>query len=466
MRVVEPSTGRELHRFTGAPPGATDRGVAVTPDGSIVVSSGRAGLVAWDTRTAEPQWVARLGAERCEALALSPLTRSVLCADALGGVQAFDVATGAPGRRYDLQLTPASALAVSPDGRELAEVGAVAPLLGRWRLDGSGAVARALGAEGEPSAFSPDGRMLVVDGPGTVRVGDERWPRSRIVDVGSGSVLRDLGALVMPLWTERSGTLVAWQGSSVVLVDLATGRPGLRLQGGPGGPSLRGHAVRQGRHLAVWRSEGGAQMGAVWNLATGDLVGVTQRPGWSSAWVPEDGSRLLLAGERGLVALATGSGTLSRGDRAVTAIAGSPSGRVVGATAVGRLFRIDPMTLRPVGAALPSSSGPVEHLALSDDGRLLLARSLDGGARLVDVDAGVQLGDAVDVRPYGTWAVLRPDGTALAVPGPSGVAVWQLDPRAWEAAACGVAGRGLSREEWRAHIGDLAPFREGCSPAG
>ena len=40
-----------------------------------------------------------------------------------------------------------------------------------------------------------------------------------------------------------------------------------------------------------------------------------------------------------------------------------------------------------------------------------------------------------------------------------GAQIWDLDPSSWIRAACGIAGRNLTRDEWAAHIGDLAPYR-------
>ena len=40
--------------------------------------------------------------------------------------------------------------------------------------------------------------------------------------------------------------------------------------------------------------------------------------------------------------------------------------------------------------------------------------------------------------------------------------IWDLDPAHWVSAACGVAGRNLTRDEWATHIGDLSPYRPTC----
>ncbi len=60
---------------------------------------------------------------------------------------------------------------------------------------------------------------------------------------------------------------------------------------------------------------------------------------------------------------------------------------------------------------------------------------------------------------------LAPDGSTLAVGGggaDSPVKIWSLDPASWVDAACRLAGRNLTHEEWDSYIGDLAPYGATC----
>jgi hypothetical protein len=54
---------------------------------------------------------------------------------------------------------------------------------------------------------------------------------------------------------------------------------------------------------------------------------------------------------------------------------------------------------------------------------------------------------------------LRPDGRAVAVSVPTGVAVWDLDPDHLATAACRMAGRNLTATEWSTYLGDIGPRR-------
>jgi hypothetical protein len=59
-------------------------------------------------------------------------------------------------------------------------------------------------------------------------------------------------------------------------------------------------------------------------------------------------------------------------------------------------------------------------------------------------------------------ATLRPDGGQLAVATEHGVQLWDLDPGAWRDAACRLAGRNLSRDEWDRYMPPDEPYRATC----
>ena len=76
-----------------------------------------------------------------------------------------------------------------------------------------------------------------------------------------------------------------------------------------------------------------------------------------------------------------------------------------------------------------------------------------------DVAAHAPLGDPIT---QGGKSALRPDGHELAVATPAGTVLWDLDPEHWLKAACQVAGRNMTPQEWTTYIGDLAPYRQTC----
>jgi hypothetical protein len=124
---------------------------------------------------------------------------------------------------------------------------------------------------------------------------------------------------------------------------------------------------------------------------------------------------------------------------------------------------LDARSLDPVRTPMASGSGVVQEIEISIGLDVVMARSGDA-VRLFDLGAGEQLGAAIAVpRADGTeGAALRPDGKRLAVTADAGFAIWNLDPSDWYRGACQLAGRNLTRDEWDAHIGDLAPYHATC----
>jgi hypothetical protein len=43
--------------------------------------------------------------------------------------------------------------------------------------------------------------------------------------------------------------------------------------------------------------------------------------------------------------------------------------------------------------------------------------------------------------------------------------IWNLDPTRWAEAACDLAGRNLTVDEWQTYIGDLAEYNNTCPDA-
>jgi hypothetical protein len=98
------------------------------------------------------------------------------------------------------------------------------------------------------------------------------------------------------------------------------------------------------------------------------------------------------------------------------------------------------------------------------DGTLLATKAADRTVALYDVASGVRLGIplAMIAEDPNEPIALSNDGTRLAIGSPEGTQIWDLGPEQWAEAACRVAGRNLTREEWDTHIGDLAPYRATC----
>ena len=141
------------------------------------------------------------------------------------------------------------------------------------------------------------------------------------------------------------------------------------------------------------------------------------------------------------------------------AVAISRDNLLVASTPQGELLFLDATTLEPRGPALPAGPGlSSADVEFSADGSLLTA-SNPGHAQLFDVAAHTPVGDPIT---QGGKTALRPDGHELAVATPTGTVLWDLDPQHWLTAACQVAGRNMTPQEWTTYIGDLAPYRQTC----
>ena len=112
---------------------------------------------------------------------------------------------------------------------------------------------------------------------------------------------------------------------------------------------------------------------------------------------------------------------------------------------------------RPVGARIRAQGQRVLYPRFTPDGRTLVTASADGTVQLWDVAGRKPIGSPVMVEPdVFVAAALSRDGKNLyALPtGPRGIRL-SLSPDVWKRQACLIAGRELTRREWR----DALPSR-------
>jgi hypothetical protein len=132
------------------------------------------------------------------------------------------------------------------------------------------------------------------------------------------------------------------------------------------------------------------------------------------------------------------------------------------------IFRHDADTFDRIGS-LPSGTGGLDAMSVSGDGRTLTTYDLNETVSVYDLSSGIRLGDPIPV--VSEWSfpgggsfsgAIRADGSELAVSVAAGVAVWNLRPSSHAEAACSMAGRDLTRDEWSAYLADLGPYRATC----
>ena len=332
-------------------------------------------------------------------------------------------------------------------------------------------------------AVSPNGRLLALS-PGHGKV--QLWRLRTLEPLGPPLTgLREQDPLASAggpedLAFSPDGTLLAASGgagTAVVVWSLATHQVVERFTP-PQGPETHGVGLEfspDGKTLANGDGPDGALL---WNLATHRRELLRIGPGQyvlSLAYSP-DGTRLV-----------TGNGNPGRGilwnvtrrparriasfpalfaQGWATSVAFSPDGRLFATGLTGVVTLRDARTGHLV-RTLDIPNGFNGVLAFSPDSTKLAVLARDG-AEVWNIATGTQTGTGLpgaspQASTPGGPGNLRftPDGH-LVVVGPDGLAtIWNVDPATWDAAACTIAGRQLTRAEWARFV-STQPYAPVC----
>jgi WD40 repeat protein len=475
IRIVDPGTGRELKRFDGVPETA-EAGLLLSSDANSMVTQGIRGVNRYDLVSGEALWPRPLwdpSVRGACTLGLAERLGVVLCGHEHGVVSAAGLDSGA---MEETDIVPRAggicALLNTPDGSRIVATACQANEYIVWRLDGGGAVSRALSMDDPASyvfGYTADDRAILSEAE---MAQDDNVTRVVDATTGTGTALAGIFApvptadpsLVYALFDDGSGTL------STGLYDLTTRSAAgatLALDFEPHG------AVDVDDSFYIW---GGDMNG---DEVVGRIVAVgpdgrvrfdVTAPRTSFAHVAAADAAHVVVVKCDVTRCA-----LQRLDPATGALVGEPAGdeagysRAVGTsgllialTGAGQIRVLDPETLLPTGARLPGIPGAAESLSLSDDGRRLLVLGQDAALRIYDVPSRTQLGAPITVGDFPSGAALRGDGLQAAIGTDHGIVLWDLDPEHWINGACNVAGRNLTRAEWDQYIGDLASYRTTC----
>ena len=164
-------------------------------------------------------------------------------------------------------------------------------------------------------------------------------------------------------------------------------------------------------------------------------------------------------------------------DDGFSSVAFDASGQFVAAGSFGpvRVWRVADQRLAFPPRA--GHTGPVTGASFDRAGTLLATTSLFGATRLWDPATGLGYGNELasspvpaSLQPQIDLPILplrnafSPDGKRLAVGGLETVAMlWDVDPAVWRQRACAVAGRNLTREEWRLYLPSGTDYRATCA---
>ena len=459
VRVLDSDT-LEVTATLTVPPGTTSTFRSV---GEVIIGSGTNGIVRIGLDPLSVLWDQRTDA--CGNLLV--LDASFFCGDNAGTIVEHDVETGLPDRVIDAQNGSSGSLWAAHAETELVSFSGGEPLVARWRLDGSAPITSIVAPGWVDRDVSPDGtRILVEKWDGSYDTPGDTETTYRLVDRATGDTIADLPGLIGPLFL-RDGSVVGAEVTNDGIRVAHLDDSGRVVADGPIMDALPDYiSAEPGKEKGLGTFIDGSSA----TLRTVDPDTFQWDDGfvidgfWRSA-ISRTGDRIVASTERG-VEVYDPSGTeigsipevLSR-DVYIT-----PADQLFVATFGGELAQYDLDTLSPV-RTFGGSLGAIQELYGTRDGSIIAVRSLDRTVSVFDVDSGIRLGAPIRI-PDGDGEVigLSLDGTTLVLGGGAsdGVQVWDLRPQAWIDAACRLAGRNLTPEEWDSNIGDLAEYRPTC----
>jgi WD40 repeat protein len=428
----------------------------LSPDRETLVVVGHLSgrMMAFDTTTGAPRWpeAVEVGA----MVALDPRSNLVWAQEAgIGSSRmfAYDLLSGRqlPGER-DVQNGTVCDARTSPDGTTLALASCHEGTITIWSLDGRASAGAAFAPPGwstAPKLWSPDGRFVA-----TFRADDPE--RIEVVDVSDGrrhTVGGATAAAASPPAFRQDGILqiVDARSNHIVEHDPSTGGTldtGIEL---PGRVSSN-VAVRGGR------SAYGLDDGRIALVETGDrqlvrTISTDLSSILSLAW-SADGARIFAAGqteEAQVFDVASGARIETLPAPAGSLAVSPDHATLVTGAFDGSINLYDAETLQPMGDLLGGITTFPSQIQFTPDGRTIIVSGIDSTMRFFDVASRLELGGPLAITSPG--AAVAPDSSELAVSTEHGVQRLALDVEALQIAACELAGRNLTIEEWEEYIG-------------
>jgi DNA-binding SARP family transcriptional activator/WD40 repeat protein len=467
IRIVDPATASVVSTID-EPPSTAVEVLQLAPDGTSLLTGGGGRTVRLDLPSGQARWQidSSLTNAGCANVALVATANRFYCADFFGRLDERSYATGSPtGHALDSQQGYAGTLATAAGDRMLVSFGGTSPVVSRWRLDGGGAVNTVVAPGSSPVGFTGTGPELTVGQPSPTYTAAGPY---RVVSSVTGATRRNIdGVLVaipaaIPGWIY--GAVATPTGIEAVARNTTTGKaiPGWRvpLDGIPGSVS-----VDSGRRsVFVARFVGSRGETLVVDARTGRLSPVVIQAAGNSVSETDDGRRAIISGGDGTFVY-----SMHTGKRVAGRLPDINSSLIVGHTLVGSSFDgsvnlYDVDTLRPV-ATLPGSRGYAQQMAASVDGRTLLVRGGDRTVSIYDLPSRTRIGEPLEIdADDSNVALLRSDGKTMALGGGArGIQIWTLQPDRWASAACSMAGRNLTHEEWHTYLSWAGAYRRTCT---
>jgi WD40 repeat protein len=464
-RAIETWDAQTLRRLRIVRPRVRLGGFAsVSPDGRLVAGlrAGTASIVFIDATTGRivPAAAAAVNGGGVLSVHFAPDSRRVVTTGDNGIVQLWDAATGSLLQTLGGHGGRVVASAFSHDGRTLFTDALDGSIL-EWDVSGARGFGRSfeVGAQPRELANVPQTPPLAVSPGGDAFAVREGRSSVRIDSLPAGRRLRIRRAHV--------GTVTALDWS---LAGLAVaGTAGVELDGRPlgdlHGPVQAVAFSRDGRRLAAVDEK----RLAIWRTATRTLLAgpALGHAGTAVAFSP-DGALLAVGRDDGsvLVVDAT-SGGVEHVLRPIGApnvsLSFSPDGTLLTGSWSGIVQQWDATSGAPVGHPLLVAAAPVASISFGHDSRMFATAGLsDGVVKLWTTSPLEQFGASFPGPPGALVHAVVADRRLVAVYDSGTAAVWPTSVSAWEAHACAVAARNLTREEWHRFVPGH-PYAKTCS---
>ena len=445
--------------------------VAFSHDGRFLAAGDWDGAIRlWPMQvdgSAGPSTTIRANGAIVRTLAFSPGDAALASGDRDHHVALWDMSTA----KLPRVLTPDHAgevwsVAFSPTGDVLASAGADGKVILRHWKGPEPVATQMVGGTIRAVASDPARRLVVMAGAKDVGI---RWYVLGVGAQGTSTVTDE----VVSIDISPDGRFVATgdAGGHVDLWDVNTRQQLRRLASGRAVvQSLSfdhaGDALAAGYDdgsIALWEGIGGASPrerrqsveGAVWDLD----------------FSPNDSLLAVASGGDSLVLWRLKDDKqepLSVSSEVVTSIAFSPSGKTLAVGGSdGDIVLLDVSTRRRLGQPLTAHHDTVQDLEFDPTGKILASAGSDGSIGLWSVETQVAIAHLIKDSPHGAVLSLAysEDGSVLVSGGHSGGSLWDLRPSVLQEAACRIANRNLSPEEWDGYLGDAADYQATCPTA-
>jgi len=478
--VLDAATGRPVRSY---PVGGSV--AALSPDGTTMVFGDSAGTVRFlDLRTGVSAESVSAHDGGVTAVGFTPDGKTAITSGADARSRVWDVAAHRVVRTFAGHASAILAQVISADGSTLYTYSQDGTAIA-WDLSGKRSFGTTFqAAVSDPryvafnAALSPDGMTLAVGGnDGTVNLWDVRTLRKvasfRAIPGFVGAVSFGPGGRTLLVAGDSRtkpthGYLRIWDlGPEPRLLRVlrglprytwATFSPDGKIVAATGGPLSNPSSAVPGALgdglVAEWNAATGKLLARPMLLrGSGDAIDVAFAARGTTVVVAQLSNKAAVVdpARRKVIARWKGSSTAQY----MLGAALSPDGkRVATADLEGWLRVLDATSGKPVLPAIRASATYVDSVAWSRDGSRLVTAGYDDTVRLYDANTGQQIGTSLPVPganfPYTTFS---PDGRTILVTDITGrVWLYPASAAGWQAYACRLANRELSRGEWLAFV--------------